>query len=159
MEPTMLNVHKILVPVDFSEHTSPVLRVAADLALKYEASLTLVHVNDLVVTLAPYPPLPPKILDQVATDARVRIDKFRDEALALGARSVDTAIVYGHPTDEIVRFAEEGQFDWIVLGTHGRSGLNRVMVGSVAERVVRTARRPVLTVPLRSSAAKTAAKD
>ena len=154
----MLNVHKILVPVDFSEHASPVLRVAADLALKYEASLTLVHVNDLVVTLAPYPPLPPKIIEQVAADARARIDQFQEEAVALGVRSVDTAIVYGHPSDQIVRLADEGHYDWIVLGTHGRSGLNRMMLGSVAERVVRTARRPVLTVPLRSEP-KSVAKD
>lgn len=146
----MLNIRKILVPVDFSDHTAPVLRVAADLAVRYQASLTLLHVNDLVVTMAPYPPLPAKIVEQVATDAQVRIDKLKAEAEALGAASVDTALVYGHPYQQIVRYAEEEQYDFIVLGTHGRSGLSRMMLGSVAERVVRAAAQPVLTVPLRN---------
>ncbi|HEY6562505.1 MAG TPA: universal stress protein [Polyangiaceae bacterium] len=147
----MTNLKKILVPTDFSEHSSRALRFAADLARKYDAALTLLHVNDLVVTLAPYPPLPPKILDTAMTEARALLERAKGEASSLGVPQVETNLIDGRPFHEIVRFAEQGDYDLIVMGTHGRSGFNRVLLGSVAERVVRGAGRPVLTVPLRGS--------
>ena len=149
----MTNLKKILVPVDFSEHASQAIHFAADLAQKYDAALTLLHVNDLIVTLAPYPPLPPKILETATAEVRTLLERAKAQATSLGVRQVDTNMIEGRPFSEIVRFAEQGDYDLIVMGTHGRSGFNRVLLGSVAERVVRRAGRPVLTVPLRGSVA------
>jgi nucleotide-binding universal stress UspA family protein len=149
----MFNLKKILVPVDFSEHSAQALRVAADLSLKYGASITLLHVNDLVISLAPYPALPPRIIETAAAEARTLLERTQAQAASLGVGKVDANLIDGQPFHEIVRFAEQGDYDLIVMGTHGRSGFNRFLLGSVAERVVRRAGRPVLTVPLRGASA------
>ena len=148
----MTKISKILVALDFSEHASQALRFAADLALKYGASLTLLHVDDLVIGLAPFPLLPPKIIERSAAESRALLEREKTHATSLGVPRVDTALIDSRPYYEIVRFADQGNYDLIVMGTHGRSGFNRVMLGSVAERVVRRAGRSVLAIPLRSTA-------
>ena len=145
-------VKKILVPVDFSEHSAKALEFAVDLALKYGTSLTILHVNDLAINLAPYGPLPPSLIDNAAQEAQALLDQTKNQVMALGVRQVDSSLLDGMAFHEIVLFAEQGNYDLIVMGTHGRSGFNRFMLGSVAERVVRRARRPVLTVALRGDA-------
>jgi nucleotide-binding universal stress UspA family protein len=146
------SISKILVPVDFSEHAAQALRFAADLALKYRASLTILHVNELVISLAPYAPVPSSLIDEAAAEARTLLAREKAHATSLGVSLVETALIDGRAYYEIVGFAEQGSYDLIVMGTHGRSGFNRVMLGSVAEHVVRRAGRPVLAVPLRSAA-------
>jgi universal stress protein A len=146
----MIDLRRILVPVDFSPHAEQALKYAAALAEKFGAELYLVHVfQDLaiyqteVVSGAP-PILPP--VDQLTASARGELDRLvRDKKLRPPVR---TDVVEGSPVEEIVDYAREKDIDLIVLGTHGRGWLAHALLGSVAEKVVRKAPCPVLTVRL-----------
>ena len=80
------------------------------------------------------------------------LERARHDMQANGALQIDVALAEGNPCREILRFAREGSFDLIVLGTHGRTGLNHALLGSVAERVVRLASCAVMTVHLSKQA-------
>jgi nucleotide-binding universal stress UspA family protein len=140
--------HKLLVPVDFSMHSKEVLQVAADLGRRYEASITVVHVCEHQLFSVPesfrlYDPTQlPRMMDHL----RQLLENTRHDLRAAAAMSVDTALLQGTPFAEIVRFAQEGNYDLIVMGTHGRTGLAHALLGSVAERVMRVAPCAVLTV-------------
>jgi nucleotide-binding universal stress UspA family protein len=86
------------------------------------------------------------MLQELAEGAQRHLEEWRDEAVRLGAPAVDVVKAVGEPAAEIVTFAAEQGVDLLVLGTHGRSGLEHALMGSIAERVVRKARCPVLTV-------------
>ena len=139
---------KILVPVDFSSHSQNAVRVAADLAKRCDASLTLVHVYQTVSFALPdaiafYTPTQlAEILSEL--DALLRAAK-RDAELT-GVSRVETALLQGAVATEIVEYAQKEGCDLIVMGTHGRTGVSHAIMGSVAERVVRVAPCPVLTL-------------
>lgn len=139
---------KILVALDFSPHSSGALLTAADLAVRFGAFLTLLHVHDA----APYALSSDFELFTVEQRDRLReqIEKAlaaaQQQATAAGVGNVQTRLLEGAPANVIARYAEEGGFDLIVLGTHGRRGFQHALLGSVAERVVRLAPCPVLTV-------------
>lgn len=139
---------KILVPVDFTPHSDEALRVASDLAQRYGATMTLVYVYEPIDYALPegYVLYSPDQLALLTDTFEKRLAEARDEAQGLGARSVDTRLLQGPPAPEIVDFATQHGYDLIVLGTHGRTGLRHVVMGSVAERVLRTARCPVMAV-------------
>lgn len=139
---------KILVPSDFSAHSQEALRAAADLATRYEGSVTIVHAYEPVAY-----PLPEGYVVFTATqlaDMQTEFDKqlavAKRDAIAAGAQQVDTKQLMGNPAYEIVEYAKQHGFDIIVMGTHGRRGLKHALLGSVAERVLRTAPCPVLIV-------------
>jgi universal stress protein A len=147
----MIDLRRILVPVDFSPHAEQALRYAAALAEKFAAELYLVHVfQDLaiyqteVVSGAP-PILPP--VEQLTASARGELERLVREK-NLQRLTVHAEVVEGSPVEEIVDYAREKDIDLIVLGTHGRGWLTHVLLGSVAEKVVRKAPCPVLTVRL-----------
>ncbi len=138
----MLAIRTILHPTDFSERSAYAFQLACSLARDYGARLVLVHVHPTVVTfveLGPIPHVPGEVRKQVQEqlgqlkppDAKVRVEHVVKE---------------GDPAIEILRVAEETHCDLIVMGTHGRTGLGRVLMGSVAEQIVRRACCPVLTV-------------
>jgi len=138
---------KILCPTDFSPASQAAVDLAAGLARREHAELRLLH----VVEVEPALPTDPNFVMRVPeyeqilhADAQHQLD-----ALAAGFEPVKvrTSIGHGDPGNEIVRIAEEGAVDLIVMGTHGRTGLEHVVFGSVAEKVVRNAHRPVLTIP------------
>lgn len=138
---------RILVPVDFSPHSTFAVRLGADLARRHSGAITLLHVFD------PLPYALPGDVDALLPDQRQRLDSQTQKSLAAAQRRAETAgaprvqrqLLEGNPAEEIVRFASEGQFDLIVMGTHGRRGLQHALLGSIAERVVRLAPCPVLT--------------
>jgi nucleotide-binding universal stress UspA family protein len=139
---------RILVPLDFSERSFRALAYAKTLAKPFTASLDLLNVvpNPYVADLSGlYTPLPQDFLDELEQDARTRLDAVLtpDERKAFSVRSV---VEVGDPLFEIVEYARLGHVDLIVMGTHGRTGISHLFLGSVAERVVRTAPCPVLTV-------------
>ena len=146
--PGMSTFRKILVPVDFSEHSDEAVRVASDLAKLCGAPLTLVHVYQLPVYPLPegaiFPP-PEAVAEQLTTAGR-DLDKLAATARAAGAPGVETVVRQGVPFSDIVAFARDGGFDLIVMGTHGRTGLKHLLIGSVAEKVVRKAPCAVLTI-------------
>jgi nucleotide-binding universal stress UspA family protein len=139
---------RILVPVDFSTHSSEAIRAAADLAARYDGAVTLLNVWEGSVYYFPegYVLYSPDHLRKVMTELGRELDASRREAEVAGAPRVETKQREGVAATEIVDFAREGEFDLIVMGTHGRTGVKHALMGSVAERVVRKAPCPVLTL-------------
>jgi nucleotide-binding universal stress UspA family protein len=150
----------ILVPVDFSTHAERALELAIAIAQRFGGSIELLHVvEDPFVSGAwnaeAFTPNIPELLDQLTANARRRLEAMKTAAakdrIALAAN-----VVTGEPSQTIVEHAKAGAFDLIVMSTHGRTGLTHLFLGSVAERVLRTAPCPVLTVRAATSAAKAA---
>ncbi len=145
-----MEIKKILFAADFSEGSSNSLPYAVDFAKRYGAKLYLVHViYDIAKTSGSY--VPHVSLDELYKDmgnnAKAELEKcFIEEMKAIS--DVEHVVLKGTPYEEIARFAEENKIDLIVIGTHGRKGLDRMLFGSTAEQVVRHAPCPVLTVRL-----------
>ena len=138
----MLPIHTILHPTDFSERSRNALPLACALARDYGARLVFLHVA-LPPTLVYGEgalPLDPEILFR---EAKERLDRL--EVPQANVRA-ERRFEEGDPVTEILRVAREINADLIVLGTHGRTGLARLLMGSVAEQIVRKAACPVLTV-------------
>ena len=134
---------KICCAVDFSELSRLAQDQAAELARRYEADLVLVHVYD-VPKLTSSGMVRPEQVAETVRELQRKLEAWRREAEFLAGRPVEAKALSGDPAEEILRFAREGFVELIVLGTHGRSGLRRLVLGSVAERVVRQAECPVL---------------
>lgn len=132
--------HRILVPTDFSAPSDAALAYARTLAGQFGASLHLLHVLENVFLRAIV--ADPHALETAAL--RHLHDRLTDDDLRwLGALAVlEKSDI---PAEEIVSYARNAGIDLIVMGTHGRTGLSHVLMGSVAERVVRTAPCPVMT--------------
>jgi universal stress protein A len=141
---------KILVPTDFSAHAEEATRVAIDLSKRYDGAVTLVYVYEPVSYALPegYALYTPTQLDGMFAEFDARLASAKTAAENAGVGRVDTKRLQGPVPEEICEFAGNGAFDLIVMGTHGRSGFERLVLGSVAERVVRMAPCPVLTVRL-----------
>lgn len=149
----MVAFKKILSPTDFSDPSSEALAMAKELAARFKSELILYHVVD------PWPgatSIPPVGTGSNSFDVlefqRVREEEARNrlEKLAEAHRTPDieirTVLSGGKPADRIVEFAEDEDVDLIVISTHGVSGWRRFVFGSVAERVIRSTSRPVLSV-------------
>ena len=142
----MITLKKILCPVDHSECSYLALKYAISLALKDEAKLYLMHVIDSRLYDTEIYKFGPHKLNEIDV-SKIRADLMK--SLPEGTTDVlevETIVVNGVPFNEIINAATEINVDLIVIGTHGRTGLSHVMLGSVAEKVVRKATCPVLTV-------------
>jgi nucleotide-binding universal stress UspA family protein len=143
-----IDIKRILLPTDFSSYSATATKYACELVTKFDAELHLLHT--LEVHLASTPGFGmglalPQYLHESRAAAEKALASVLDPQWAVG-RKVVHAVVEGSPKVEIVRYARTQEIDLIVLTTHGRSGLAHVIIGSVAESVVRTAPCPVLTV-------------
>ena len=119
-------------------------------ARDYEAELHVVHVVDEAyqywMSMAPSSvPVGAPIVEDVVKSARKNLDRLVQEKIGAGL-TVAPAVLIGRPFMEIVKYAQAQSIDLIVIGTHGRGGLSHVFMGSVAEKVVRKAPCPVLSV-------------
>lgn len=142
-----MRIKRMLVPVDFSTHSLEALAYARRLAQRLGADLLLLHVAEPVYLAEP---------NVVSADLTTLLDeqiRIANEQLARisadlrkEGRRVRTLVECGVPAQVIVETADNTGTDLIVLATHGRTGLSHMLIGSVAERVVRMARCPVLTV-------------
>jgi nucleotide-binding universal stress UspA family protein len=143
----MIRLQRILAPTDFSEFGEAALRYATEFAARFGAELHLLNVVQSPLYLVPDPTLlvgtAAELGEQWGEAARKQLDKL---ALPVELPVVVRVVREGLPVVEIVRYARENDVDLIVIGTHGRSGLAHVFLGSVAENVVRKAGCPVLTV-------------
>lgn len=140
---------KVLVPVDFSRHSQEAVHVALDLAARYQARVKLVHVYQPVDYGLPegFMSYSPIQLNELITALEKQLDITLKEAeAAAGVTPVTSILLHGAISSEIIRCAKDEQYDLIVMGTHGRTGIGHLMLGSVAEKVLRTAPCPVLTV-------------
>jgi nucleotide-binding universal stress UspA family protein len=145
----MLPVRTILHPTDFSERSNYAFRCACSLAQDYGARLVVLHVYTPLVVGSPEGVfVQSDIEDKEALREQFQQLQPRDPSVQMECR-----IVEGDSATEILRAAEETKCDVIVLGTHGRTGLSRLLLGSVAEQVVRRALCPVVTIktPLREA--------
>jgi nucleotide-binding universal stress UspA family protein len=149
----MISFRKILVPVDFSRHSAKAVEVGLQLAKRFEARLGVVHVYQPFMDSFPGGfMLPPATVEKAWPIVREGLEKLlqdvRVKARDAGVPEVETHLVEGVPHAEIARVARDGNYDLIVIGTHGRTGISHALLGSVAERVVRMAPCAVLTVRL-----------
>jgi nucleotide-binding universal stress UspA family protein len=143
-----MNIQHILAPTDFSEPSAQGLRSALELAEAFSAKLLLLH----VVEPPPYPVegivpsrLGATLLDDLERQAANDLAQMLPEAQRSRVE-VTRSVVVGIPYRKIVEVAEAEKSDLIVMTTHGRTGLSHLVMGSVAEKVVRTAPCPVLTI-------------
>ena len=143
----MVNIKNILCPIDYSVYSEMALKYAIEFAEKYQAKLYLMHVLDIRV----YDINDPDLYNVNIIDEET-INKLRERLLKCvnedtkNKISVEAIIIQGVPFAEIIKSDKECKIDLIVLGTHGRTGLSHAIMGSVAEKVVRKAPCPVLTI-------------
>ena len=147
----MTTISKILYPTDFSEYSKAALPYAINLPQQNHAELFCLHVVEMpqeeYLTTEYMVPLnlPHVPEDKILRTARARLEKFVAENLS-EIDKITSRVLVGTPFVEIIRYAREQSIDLIVIGTHGHSALAAVLLGSVAEKVVRKAPCPVLTV-------------
>jgi nucleotide-binding universal stress UspA family protein len=143
-------IRTILHPTDFSAHSEAAFRLACALAREHGGRLVVLYVNvpDVVIGEGwPLPPQPPEFRDSL----KERLARIQPPDPSL---RVERLVSDGDAVTEILRVAGEARADLIVMGTHGRGGLGRLLLGSIAEEVLRRAPCPVLTVKLPSLAAE-----
>jgi nucleotide-binding universal stress UspA family protein len=150
---TFNQIHKILIAVEDSQYSQRATNYGIDLAKKLGAEIALVHVNELPVA-TPYvadpllnepPIMMPEMVHAQEDASKKLLNKIAD---SIGEETmVYTFHKIGNPKDEILHTADEWDADMIILGTHGRTGFDHFISGSVAEKVVRKARCPVLIIP------------
>lgn len=145
----MIKLKKILVPTDMSDFSEHALRYGCEFARRFEAELHLLNVVQDVVAMVPEPgmafPAPGEYMRELQQASHEALEKIPDPEWVEGV-SIVREIRVGTPFVEIVRYAKAVDIDLVVIGTHGRSGLAHVLLGSTAERVVRKAPCPVLSV-------------
>src|ERR1700752_2414192 len=145
-----MQIRSILLPTDFSDCGNYALSYAASLARTFGASIICVNVIELMVPTVGYSgmtePLPiADITEQLEDSAERELPKLA-ECEACAGLEVEKLLVHGEAASEIVRGAKERAVDLIVISSHGRTGLGRILFGSTAEAVVRHASCPVLVV-------------
>ncbi len=137
---------RILCPVDFSDISKRVLQIAADLAKRFGANLHVIHVFQLPATMleAVYED-PTDMEEEIRQRLNDKLNEFVQKTKKPDLK-ITTGVYEGVPDVEIIKSARENQADMIVMGTRGKTGLSHVLLGSVAERVIRNAEMPVMTI-------------
>ncbi len=148
----MVNIKKILYPTDFSEYSIAALPYAIGLSKQNESEFHCLHVVDVeneefirhgyVIPLVSQPDISES---EIMRSAQKQLDEFVSENMAV-AQPLVKKVIRGKPFVEIIRYARDNSIDLIVMGTHGRSALASMLLGSVAEKVVRKAPCPVLSI-------------
>ncbi|MFN9371806.1 MAG: universal stress protein [Planctomycetaceae bacterium] len=144
----MINLKRILVATDFSQHSRLALKYAATLAQAFGAEVILCHVLEKPDFLSTLPPVmegyfPPNLAELHEKHARTESEAQLAQA---GIKNGRIVLPHGNPAAETVAAAKREQADLLVVGTHGRGALTHLLLGSVAEKIVRSAGCPVLTV-------------
>jgi universal stress protein A len=145
----MIQMQRILVPIDFSEFGKHSMRYGCEFAKKFSAELHLMNVVEDIYPIIPEPgtasPITGEYLVGLKESSERAIENLPEVDWQADLKIV-RSVVSGTPFLEIIRYARKENIDMIVIGTHGRSGLIQALMGSVAEKVVRKAPCPVLTV-------------
>lgn len=152
---------RILVPIDLSEGSEVLIDYAIQIARPFNASLEIIHAWEPPQYVAPdllvaAPGWNSQSLEQIAVDsASKELNKLAakiQEKEKSTSLSIKHRVVVGEAASTVLRVAEEGKHDLIIMGTHGRRGLPRLLLGSVAQKIVARAHCPVLTVHLYEAA-------
>ena len=145
----MIEISSILAPTDFSTHSERAVRYACQLAERLDAPLHLLHVLSEIVPASPdpllMPVMPPQFYKENEDRALATLDHLPDGGWEKPP-SIVRAVKWGSPVESIVSYAVAHRIGMIVIATHGRTGLGHVLLGSVAEHIVREAPCPVLTI-------------
>lgn len=145
----MPNIRKILCAIDLSEHSRLVAEYAIILAKAFDAEITVLYTAPSLSQYVGFH-VPPSSIEnfvgEIVTGAEQSMDEFITEAFADPEVKATGIILSGYAAQEIISYANTHEMDVIVMGTHGRTGIDRILFGSVAEKVVKTASMPVMTV-------------
>jgi nucleotide-binding universal stress UspA family protein len=145
-----MELKRILLPTDYSETSREALRYAAGMAEKFRAELVVLNVvNEQLFTEGLNIPLAismETLEEDMQQEATKQMERFLSSGEVDDSVSTRRVILQGKPWEVITRWAGENQVDLIVIGTHGRSGIEHFLFGSTAEKVIRSAPCPVLTV-------------
>lgn len=145
----MINIERILFPTDFSEHSKHAFRYALSFAKEYNAKLYMLHVIEDIQYLANAymfdVPIMPSFADMEQNRLK-EMQEFIDREVTDTKIEIEKVVKRGRPFIEIIQMARDEKIDLIVIATHGRGGLEHVFFGSVAEKVVRKAPCPVLSI-------------
>ncbi len=145
-----MEIKNILFPTDFSDGSAQALAYAVDMAKRYGAKLHVVHIiYDVAKATGWYVPHVSvnQMYDEIKQGAQKEIERFGVEELS-GLKDIERSVITGVPHEEIINFVKKNKIDMIIMGTHGRKGIDRILFGSTAAQVVRFAPCPVLTVRL-----------
>ncbi|MCX5847130.1 MAG: universal stress protein [Deltaproteobacteria bacterium] len=148
----MLPLKKILYPTDFSKPSYEALKVACEYAKQFSAELYIIHVVPVVPAVTAFTPSSrsfnvPLYQENLESNTKEKLLKVVEENVPKEIQT-QVIVVSGNAGDEIVRFTKEGKVDLIVISSHGESGGHHYIFGCVAEKVVRHATCPVLTIPV-----------
>ncbi len=160
----MQEIKTVLTPIDFSENAGKVARSAAYVAGTFKAELHLIFVVQNFEDYSGFfvPPVNlPNLEEEIFTSAQQRMESFMEENQGMlesfGLTGIKNKVLSGDVSEEILSYAVEINCNLIVMGTHGYKGLERIMFGSVADKVVKTACCPVMTInPYRKECEETA---
>lgn len=136
----------ILIPTDGSEAAEAAIEQAVGQAAAFDATLHVVFVVELAAT-SPLQITLDDVIDRIVADGEEHVRRIADSATAEGVETV-TSVEHGLADEAIVDYAAANDIDLIVMGTHGRRGVDRQLLGSVTERIIRTSPVPVLAVRL-----------
>jgi universal stress protein A len=147
VRPNVVNLRKILVPLDFSAHSRKALNYAVKLAGQFGSEVTIINiVAPVIYAEGMVLPAAMENLDRVSEEhAQAELDKIAEEVRSHNVKC-DTHVLLGHPSDEIVNYAKKHETDLLLITTHGRTGLQHFLLGSTAERILRHAPCPVMVV-------------
>lgn len=146
----MISLKNILIATDFGEAAEVALNYGRTLATTFGATLHVVHVTENVYARAfgaeAYVPMSPDLQEEIDESARKQLDQLVLDSDGSGPATKKVVLTSNSPALTIAQYAKDHDVDLIVLGTHGRGPFAHLLMGSVAERVVRIAPCPVLTV-------------
>jgi nucleotide-binding universal stress UspA family protein len=137
----------VLLPTDGSEGTRAAVEHAIDHAKRYDATLHVLYVVDARIGVA-RETTPELIFEELEDQGRRAIENVQSQARAADVATIEGVVARGDPHQAILDYVSAEGIDLVVMGTHGRTGLDHYLLGSVTEKVVRLAEVPVLTVPL-----------
>ncbi len=141
----MIKLLKILVPTDFSSHSNKAVQYGIEFASRFGAELHLLHaVEQVPILYGEGSGVPPESTAELVAAATKELDAVLPDRTS--NTQILRKVIHGSPFVEIIRYAEENGVDLIILGSHGRSAVARVLMGSVAEKVVRKSPCPVMTL-------------
>jgi len=142
----MKEIRQIVVPVDFHQHTSDLAEFAISIANKLGGKITFIHVIELVGYYQDLTIISPKEIDaELKAMAEVKMKALLEKYASL-APNCSGMVIIGDTADTLVEYAQTNDADMIIMGTHGARGIKKILLGSVAERVLKRAHCPVLTI-------------
>jgi len=145
----MIEIRNILAPTDFSPHSEVALKYACALAERFGAKLHVLNILSEVLPVGPDPMISPILPPEYYTESEAQSREALKDAIKPEwgkPAAVETAVKWGSPVEVVIEYAKATHADMIVIATHGRTGLSHVLLGSVAERIVREGPCPVLTI-------------